>query len=221
MLWDYFSLLISNWEGEVVIMGDFNEVRTKCERFGLIFNKQGAEVPLGGYSFTWCHKSATKMSKLDRFLISYSLMCSCANISSTSLDRYLSDHRPILMRGVTHDYGPVPFRFFNYWFETVGFDKFVKDSWKEAHVTDSNAFLKMVKKLRYLKDKIWMWSRLNKESSNSRKRSLKDELIDLDVLIDKGDGEATDVNRRYEVVGLLQEVEKIESMEVAQKAKIK
>nr|GEZ60938.1 RNA-directed DNA polymerase, eukaryota [Tanacetum cinerariifolium] len=23
------------------------------------------EVPLGGSSFTWCHKSATKMSKLD------------------------------------------------------------------------------------------------------------------------------------------------------------
>ena len=68
-------------------MGDFNEVCKKAERFGSVFNVQGAdafnlfisnagleEVPLGGCSFTWCHKSATKMSKLDRFLISESLM---------------------------------------------------------------------------------------------------------------------------------------------------
>ncbi|GJX33250.1 RNA-directed DNA polymerase, eukaryota, reverse transcriptase zinc-binding domain protein [Tanacetum coccineum] len=27
------------------------------------------EVPLGGSAYTWCHKSASKMSKLDRFLI--------------------------------------------------------------------------------------------------------------------------------------------------------
>ncbi|GJZ68508.1 RNA-directed DNA polymerase, eukaryota, reverse transcriptase zinc-binding domain protein [Tanacetum coccineum] len=61
-------------------MGDFNEVRRKTERFGSVFNVQGAdmfntfianagleEIPLGGSSFTWCHKSATKMSKLDRY----------------------------------------------------------------------------------------------------------------------------------------------------------
>nr|GFC72625.1 hypothetical protein [Tanacetum cinerariifolium] len=50
------------------------------------------EVPLGGSSFTWCHKSATKMSKLDTFLISKNLMISCPNIIVISLDRYLSDH---------------------------------------------------------------------------------------------------------------------------------
>ncbi|GKC91232.1 hypothetical protein Tco_1151881 [Tanacetum coccineum] len=27
------------------------------------------EVPLGGSAYTWCHKSASKMSKLDRFLV--------------------------------------------------------------------------------------------------------------------------------------------------------
>nr|GEY35984.1 RNA-directed DNA polymerase, eukaryota, reverse transcriptase zinc-binding domain protein [Tanacetum cinerariifolium] len=30
-------------------------------------DKRLEEVPLGGSSFTWCHKSSTKMSKLDRF----------------------------------------------------------------------------------------------------------------------------------------------------------
>ncbi|GJS24765.1 RNA-directed DNA polymerase, eukaryota, reverse transcriptase zinc-binding domain protein [Tanacetum coccineum] len=187
-------------KGEVVIMGDFNEVRNKDERFGSVFNKQGAdafnsfisnaglvEVPLGGCSFTWCHKSATKMSKLDRFLISDSLMCLCPNISSISLDRYLSDHRPILMREAFYDYGPVPFRFFHYWYEMEGFDKFVEDTWKEAPNTDSNALTKMMHKLKYLKDKIRIWNRSCKEKMNNRKRSLKTELAEFDLIIDKGE----------------------------------
>nr|GFA97192.1 putative RNA-directed DNA polymerase, eukaryota, reverse transcriptase zinc-binding domain protein [Tanacetum cinerariifolium] len=203
MLWDYLSFVILNWEGEVVTMGDFNEVRDNSERSGSVFNKQGGEafnsfisnaglveVPLGGCSFTWCHKSATKMCKLDRFLINDNLM-------------------------------PTPFKFFHYWFEIDGFDKLVEDSWKEAHVTDQNAYVKLMKKLRYLKEKIQMWSRLNKESSKSRKRNLKAELADLDLVIDKGEGADVDVKRRQEVVSLLQEVEKVDSMGVAQKEKIK
>nr|GEX61569.1 RNA-directed DNA polymerase, eukaryota, reverse transcriptase zinc-binding domain protein [Tanacetum cinerariifolium] len=119
MLWDYLSLVMSRWEGEVVIMGDFNEVRNKSESFGMLFNRRGVdvvnrfisnagleEVSLEGCSFTWCHRSATKMSKLDHFLISDSLLCSCLDIASITLHLYLSDHRPILMRGVYYDYGP-------------------------------------------------------------------------------------------------------------------
>nr|GFB14261.1 RNA-directed DNA polymerase, eukaryota [Tanacetum cinerariifolium] len=44
MFWDYLSHVISRWVGEVVIMGDFNEVRDKSERYGSVFNKQGADV---------------------------------------------------------------------------------------------------------------------------------------------------------------------------------
>ncbi|GKC74307.1 RNA-directed DNA polymerase, eukaryota [Tanacetum coccineum] len=111
MLWDYLSYVIVLWAGEVVVMGDFNEVRKKDKNFGSVFNVHGSnafnlfisnagleEVPLGGCSYTFCHKSASKMSKLDRFLISESLMNSCPNISAITLERFLSDHRPILMR---------------------------------------------------------------------------------------------------------------------------
>ncbi|GJR40777.1 RNA-directed DNA polymerase, eukaryota [Tanacetum coccineum] len=174
MLWDYLSIVMENWNGEVVIMGDFNEVHKKAERFGSVFNVQGVdafnlfisnagleEVPLGGCSFTWCHKSATKMSKQDRFLISESLMSSCPNISAVSLDRYLSDHRLILMRELHYDYGPVLFRFFHYWFDMEGFDKLVEDSWKESHVADTNALINMMKKLKYLKEKIRVAQKAN------------------------------------------------------------
>nr|GFB64735.1 RNA-directed DNA polymerase, eukaryota [Tanacetum cinerariifolium] len=88
-LWEYITHIIDSWDGECIILGDFNEVRSKHERFGTIFNETGAnafnhfistagliDLPLEGYSFTWAVKSAKKMSKLDR---------------------HLSDHGPIIM----------------------------------------------------------------------------------------------------------------------------
>nr|GEX14553.1 RNA-directed DNA polymerase, eukaryota [Tanacetum cinerariifolium] len=76
---DYLIHVPNKWDGKIVIMGDFNKVRFKSDRFGSVFNVCGAEVfnsfianaglvevPLGGSAFTWCHKSASKMSKIDR-----------------------------------------------------------------------------------------------------------------------------------------------------------
>nr|GEZ45809.1 nucleotide-binding alpha-beta plait domain-containing protein [Tanacetum cinerariifolium] len=47
------------------------------------------------------------------------------------------------------------------------------------------------------------------------------ELADLNGVIDKGEGSDADGHRRREVVRLIQEVKKVDAMEVAQKAKIK
>ena len=166
MLWDYLQREIRRWKGEVVVMGDFNEVRHKSEHFGSAFNTHEAnmfnsfimnsslvEVNLGGCSFTWCHKSASKMSKLDRFLISESLMNTCPNINAITLERYLSDHRPILLREAYFDYGPIPFKIFHYWFEMDGFNKMVEDAWKEYPGKESNAIRYFMGKLKYLKAK--------------------------------------------------------------------
>nr|GEV21967.1 RNA-directed DNA polymerase, eukaryota [Tanacetum cinerariifolium] len=198
MLWDYLCSVISNWDGNVVVMGNFNEVRDASERFGSIFNKKGAKVfnnfiinvglvklPLGGCSFTLCHKSAKKMSKLDRFLVSDNLVCTCPNLSSISLDRLLSDHRPILMRECHGDYGPTPFKFFHYWFEIDGFNKFVEESWKDNSVIDQNHFSKFMKKLKFFRMKIQKWISIYKERSKSGKRHLNSELRTIDSKIDR------------------------------------
>ncbi|GJQ89100.1 RNA-directed DNA polymerase, eukaryota, reverse transcriptase zinc-binding domain protein [Tanacetum coccineum] len=234
MLWDYLTFVIDNWKGDVIVMGDFNEVRKKKERFGSMFNIQGSnafnmfiskasleKVPLGSASFTWCHKSAKKMRKLDRFLISESLMSSCPNILAILLDRYLSDHRPILLREMQFDYGPISFRFFHYWFEIEGFDKFVEDTWKEAHVQEVNAVVNLMKKLKFLKQEIRRWHKERKRNTHTSRSSLKQELADLDKIIDNGEGNDQVINNRLNVIKALQDLEKIHSMETAQKAKIK
>nr|GEU52470.1 RNA-directed DNA polymerase, eukaryota [Tanacetum cinerariifolium] len=134
-LWSYLELLVNRWNGESIITGDFNEVRRKEERWGSTFIVHGARVfnnfisnaglvdlQLEGYSFTWSHPSASKMSKLDRFLVTDGLLSSFPHILAVCLDRHLSDHRPILLREVFTDFGATPFRLYHSWFSFQGFD---------------------------------------------------------------------------------------------------
>ncbi|GJS50335.1 RNA-directed DNA polymerase, eukaryota, reverse transcriptase zinc-binding domain protein [Tanacetum coccineum] len=93
-------------------MGDFNEVRNKNERFGTIFNVHGANT----------FNSFISMANLEEVPLG----------GSITLDRFLSDHRPILLRESTRDYGPIPFRFFHYWLEMESFENFVNKVWREA-----------------------------------------------------------------------------------------
>ncbi|GJU18148.1 RNA-directed DNA polymerase, eukaryota [Tanacetum coccineum] len=233
MLWDYLCHVIANWKGEVIVIGDFNEVHNKNERFGSVFNLQGVnafnsfilsasleEVPLGGCSFTWCHRSASKMSKFDRFLISENLMNSCPNFLAITLDRYLFDHCPILLRESKYNYGPIPFRFFHYWLEVDGFKKLVNEAWLEVPVDASNAMLNLMYQLKYLKKKIRAWNGMRKSYKNS-KFMLKMELADLEAIIDKGNASDDIITKRMEVINSIQELDKLQSMETAQKAKIK
>ncbi|GJS54920.1 RNA-directed DNA polymerase, eukaryota [Tanacetum coccineum] len=85
--------------------GHFNEVRSEQERYGSVFNVQSAiafnnfislasliDLPFDGYAYTWVHKSANKMSKLDRFLISKGLMASFPHLSALyGFDKLVED----------------------------------------------------------------------------------------------------------------------------------
>ncbi|GKE32605.1 RNA-directed DNA polymerase, eukaryota [Tanacetum coccineum] len=186
MLWDYLSLVINNWNGDAILMGDFNEVRTIEERHGSLFDILAAdvfnsfiyrnglkEIPLGGCKFTWCHKSAVKMSKLDGFLIS------------------------------------------------EGFDNFIESTWNEANVYNSNAMSKLIIKLKFLKEKIRTWVKVHKDSIKKHKQGLKEKLVNIDTLIDIGEGNKDLINKRTELSNSLQELNKLESLELAQKTKIK
>ncbi|GJZ98157.1 RNA-directed DNA polymerase, eukaryota [Tanacetum coccineum] len=111
-----------------------------------------------------------------------------------------------------YDYGPVPFRFFHYWFDMEGFDKLVGESWKAAPMADTNAKIKMMKKLKYLKEKICVWNKTNKEGTGNNMRKLKADFAELDVVIDKGEGDEDVVNKRTNVVRSLREFENLQSI---------
>ncbi|GJT57124.1 RNA-directed DNA polymerase, eukaryota [Tanacetum coccineum] len=162
MLWDYLILVLNNWNGEVVIMGDFNEVRMQEERYRSIFNIQGADA--------------------------FNLFISFAGLEEFDLD---------------------------------GFDNFVEQTWKNAQVTDMNAMSKLMKKLKFLKEQIRMWIKANKDMSKNNKQDLKADLNKIDLMLDKGDGNSDILSKRMDVIKSLQELDKLDTMEMAQKTKIK
>ncbi|GKE40095.1 RNA-directed DNA polymerase, eukaryota [Tanacetum coccineum] len=186
-----------------------------------IYNAGMEEVSLGGSAFTWCHRSASKMSKLDRFFVSENLLTSCPNISAITLERFISDHRPILLRETSFNYVPIPFRFYKYWLEVDGFDKMIRESWEAAPGNKDND--KASKYPFNFKEflRIRVWLSIHKENSRSDTDILKEELRLCDELIDKGMGSSEVVQNRLEILNKIHQVQKNQASEISQKAKIK
>ncbi|KAE8669530.1 hypothetical protein F3Y22_tig00112231pilonHSYRG00215 [Hibiscus syriacus] len=79
--------------------------------------------------FTWCNnRESPKWVRLDRFLISGSFLNQFPNVINKMLPRSLSDHNPILLVEECNNWGPKPFRFYNYMLEEDGFAGVVKSS---------------------------------------------------------------------------------------------
>ncbi|GKD23438.1 RNA-directed DNA polymerase, eukaryota, partial [Tanacetum coccineum] len=167
--------------------------------FNSFINSGGlVEVPSGGYTFTWALKSAAKMSKLDRFLISEDLMRACPHISSITLDRFLSDHRPILLRELNLEYGPTPFRFFHNWFDLEGFNSFI------------------------LKGQIRLWVKDKKDKANIVKKNLKKKIGRTSIVIWIKGGVAPVIWSRWLLSTLTSRIgERKEEIDLAQKDKDK
>nr|GEV94969.1 hypothetical protein [Tanacetum cinerariifolium] len=136
------------------VMGDFNNVRNEGERFGSVFCNRQARIfnefiannsliyiPLGGYNFTWTNKWGTKMSKLDRFLVSENFLESFPHATGLVMEKGIPDHRPIFLKESTVDYGPTSFLFFHSWLELDGSDNYAL---KKEHENKLSAIDKKV-----------------------------------------------------------------------------
>nr|GEZ25781.1 RNA-directed DNA polymerase, eukaryota [Tanacetum cinerariifolium] len=154
-----------------------------------------------GYSFTRSHKYASKMSKLDRFLISEGLLVNLPYISALCLDKHLSDHMPILLCELNVDYEPTSFCFFRSWFSRKGFDKMVEDPWKNYDNMSSNSILNLMNKLRSLKSAIKLWLSEDNKMSNANKQSILSRLIVLDKSFDQGTYMAQKAKIRWAIEG--------------------
>nr|GFA60852.1 RNA-directed DNA polymerase, eukaryota [Tanacetum cinerariifolium] len=232
-LWSYITSLITRWNGDCMVMGDFKEVRCMENRMGSVFNVQGAnefnnfisnsglvEVQLEGYSFTWSHPSATKMSKLDRFLLTEGLVSLFPHISGIYLDRHLSDHRPILLREVITDYGATPFRMYHSWFSLHGFEQMMTHTWNSIVLDDRNAMVRFKKKMQFLKKKIRVWVMDQKQKQSGRIKEIKSKLSDIDKLLDQGGVNDEILLSRMDLLKQLQDIKFSDARDCMQKAKI-
>nr|GEY11655.1 RNA-directed DNA polymerase, eukaryota [Tanacetum cinerariifolium] len=232
-LWEYLSILLSRWSGDAIFMGDFNEVRSSDERRGSWFNTANArifnnfissaslvDVKMEGYSFTWSHPSASKMSKLDRFLVTGGIVSLFPSITAVCLDRHLSDHRPILLCEVNLDFGPTPFRFYHSWFNYDGFDAMVEQTWRSISLTDSNRMIRFKKKLQILKQFIRGWIKDKKSKSSSSRCLIEEELCNINKQL--GKDRATDqiLHRHHDLVCQLKDIDHMIALDSIQKFKV-
>nr|GEY04579.1 RNA-directed DNA polymerase, eukaryota [Tanacetum cinerariifolium] len=153
---------ISRWKGDVVVMGDFNEVRYSSDRYGLAFNVHGANV-------------------FNSFIFN-------AGLVEVPLD---------------------------------GFSKFVEDVWNESPNNASNAMVCFMGKLKYLKVKIREWNKNNMASRKNIKDNYMADLKVVEGIIDDGKGNEEIVLKTAEIVKNLHHIDKLYSLEMAQKAKVK
>ncbi|GKB45992.1 RNA-directed DNA polymerase, eukaryota, partial [Tanacetum coccineum] len=179
------------------------------------------EIQLEGYNYTWAHPSASKMSKLDRFLVSDGLLSVFPYISAVCLDRHLSDHRPILLREVIIDYGAIPFRFFHSWFDFQGFDIMATQTWNSIMLTDNNGMIQFKKKLQILKKEIRKWIADRKKIQMGNVQNIRSKLRDIDISLDQGEANDDLLVSRTELMNQLHDFKTTESREYIQKAKIK
>ncbi|GJZ70311.1 RNA-directed DNA polymerase, eukaryota [Tanacetum coccineum] len=184
------------------------------------YGDRSEEMKKGGYSFTWALKSDSKMSKLDRFLIFEVLISIFPLLAAICLDRRLSDHRPILLRESSVDYGPTPFRVFHSWFTKDGFDNLIADTWNNLSIMETNKISLLRKKFQALKAIIKNWSRDEMLKASAVRHSAQSRISELDKLIDKGLSNNDIINERISLLKDIHDLDKRHSSDLAQKAKI-
>ncbi|XP_058783797.1 uncharacterized protein LOC131658528 [Vicia villosa] len=155
-LWSgLLSLKHSFLDGEWIIGGDFNAVKSRSERVGR-FGRSSVEwrefsnfieesglvdVSCKGKRFSWFCGDGKSKSRLDRFLVEDSLVSSWGVVGQMIGLRDISDHCPVWLMSDKEDWGPKPFRFNNEWFADDNFITFVEKEWRGLEVAGRGDFV--------------------------------------------------------------------------------
>ncbi|GJW87662.1 RNA-directed DNA polymerase, eukaryota, reverse transcriptase zinc-binding domain protein [Tanacetum coccineum] len=147
------------------------------------------DVPLGGHSFTGISVRGDKLSKLDRFLISEDSTPYFQNFSALVLDSLISDHKPIVLKPSTLDFGPTPFKFYNSWLLDNKIRELVSQFW-EKHIVEvgSNPIIDFKNKMKALKPIIKEWSKNLNALKLFEKNELINKIKEFDNNIENGIG---------------------------------
>ncbi|GJR53984.1 RNA-directed DNA polymerase, eukaryota, reverse transcriptase zinc-binding domain protein [Tanacetum coccineum] len=161
-LWSSLSRLISNWDGQEIVMGDFNEVREAGERYGTKFNERQGDM-------------------FNSFITNSNLID--VPLGGIVLEKGIPDHRPIILKESVVDYGPIPFRFFHSWLDIEGFHDLVVETWKNDNIIESNGMISFKKKLQNLKQVIRSWVACKRVEDNRLRNEHKSRLSLIEVKV--------------------------------------
>nr|GEV41240.1 nucleotide-binding alpha-beta plait domain-containing protein [Tanacetum cinerariifolium] len=97
----------------------------------------------------------------------------------------------------------------------------VEDTWKGSPCVGSNAMKILIGKLKFHKNHIREWSKTSTVCRKNVKAQYKRELQAVDLIIDSGQGTEKEISTRAGIINTIQRCDMLDSMEMAQKAKVK
>ncbi|XP_023754992.1 uncharacterized protein LOC111903450 [Lactuca sativa] len=175
------------------------------------------DIPMGGPRYTWSDKWGSKLSKLDRFLVSDAIMLHFLHIMGLVLDKNILDHHPIVLLEHQVDYSPSPFRIFHSWFDQDGFDEVVHNSWTSNVVgnLNDNPWVIFKKKLQFLKSNLRLWNSNARECFISKRKTLQDEVEEIDASLMLDGGSADLREQRVSAIKELTDLDHLSGVELA------
>ncbi|GJX96529.1 hypothetical protein Tco_0352327 [Tanacetum coccineum] len=152
------------------------------------------------------NKAGTKLSKLDRFLVSKCISEDIPNIRVTAIDHMWSNHTPILLHAMKSDFGPCPFKFYNSWLNRDGFDNLIKSTWSTLEAPNDGRIHRSHEKLRCLKTAIKQWHSNIRNNDRTPKQVALSDIKDIEKKIDDGSASSSDRDKR---IKLLQDLDRL------------
>ncbi|XP_022019605.1 uncharacterized protein LOC110919650 [Helianthus annuus] len=218
-------------QGLWVMMGDFNDVRFANERMNSEFVESNAEAfnqfilsaglteyNMGGGNYTYISDNGKKLSKLDRFLVCLGFMERWPNASVTTLDRVMSDHRPIILSTVQSEFGHIPFRFFNSWFEHPGFLDYLLQICSTFSFSGPED-LALAIKFRWLKNRIKDWVKVEKQNKEGIYGGKKSRLALIENLAEERSLSDEELAERAECRNFMAELDRLKHLDLRQKSR--
>src|SRR3954467_5512721 len=111
------------------------------------------DLPTIGGKFTWIKSNGKSMSRIDKFLLSDSLIEDWKVVGQYIGERDVSDHAPIWFKDNRKDWGPKTFKFNNLWLKHEDMNNFVEEEWKKIVIKGRGDFC-LVEKMKTLKNQL-------------------------------------------------------------------
>nr|GEU71623.1 RNA-directed DNA polymerase, eukaryota [Tanacetum cinerariifolium] len=101
------------------------------------------------------------------------------------------------------------------------FHSVIEDSWNNDGISASNSMILLKNKLKFLKQRLKEWSSIKRRNKDHDRKVIQDSLIEIDLHLDKGNGLPDDLTKRANLFRDLKDIDHKDSIDLAQKAKIK
>jgi exonuclease III len=160
-----------------ILAGDFNIITTLVEKKGgtrrldrdaedfstFIDTVEMVDIRTSNGQFTWNNKWINQhqvATRLDRFLVSESIILQGLTLDCNILPWGGSDHWPVQLEA-NFQTTPKnrPFRFEKFWIEHPTFKENINQWWREEQPEQGTRMFKLYKKLKYIKHKLKEWNK--------------------------------------------------------------